>query len=143
MLGGSDDHAGVDIGRTYTEAPPASTPAEFLAHVRARNVIAGGAQGSAAKWAHAAIALAARALGLGRGAGQAPDPLAVGTMARRLLAEADVRHGAGGSDAGVSFRTVHSPGRGLTYSVVSNTSTGAWPVARQLDEFLATTGASE
>src|SRR5918994_7379022 len=24
-IGGSDDHAGVDIGRTYTEAPPAST----------------------------------------------------------------------------------------------------------------------
>ena len=34
-IGGSDDHAGVDIGRTYTEAPPARTPREFLAHVRA------------------------------------------------------------------------------------------------------------
>ena len=30
-IGGSDDHAGVDIGRTFTEAPPASTPEEFLA----------------------------------------------------------------------------------------------------------------
>ena len=101
-IGGSDDHAGVDIGRTYTEAPPARTPAEFLAHVRAGDVTAGGAQGSAAKWAHAAIALAARALGRGEGAGQAPDPLAVATMARRLLHEADVRHGAVGSDRGVS-----------------------------------------
>ncbi len=35
-IGGSDDHAGVDIGRTYTEAPPARTPREFLAHVRSR-----------------------------------------------------------------------------------------------------------
>ena len=24
--GGSDDHAGVDIGRTFTETPPSSTP---------------------------------------------------------------------------------------------------------------------
>ena len=101
-IGGSDDHAGIDIGRTYTEAPPARTPAEFLAHVRAGDVTAGGAQGSAAKWAHAAIALAARALGRGEGAGHAPDPLAVATMARRLLHEADVRHGAVGSDRGVS-----------------------------------------
>ena len=34
-IGGTDDHAGVDIGRTWTEAPAASTPAEFLAHLRA------------------------------------------------------------------------------------------------------------
>jgi len=27
-IGGSDDHAGVDIGRTWTEAPPADSPAE-------------------------------------------------------------------------------------------------------------------
>lgn len=30
-VAGSDDHAGVDIGRTYTEAAPASTPEELLA----------------------------------------------------------------------------------------------------------------
>ena len=35
-IGGSDDHAGVDIGRTFTEAPAAATPEEFLAHLRAR-----------------------------------------------------------------------------------------------------------
>ena len=35
-IGGSDDHAGVDIGRTWTEAPAgARRPREFLAHVRA------------------------------------------------------------------------------------------------------------
>ncbi|HEV3319146.1 MAG TPA: glycosyltransferase [Solirubrobacteraceae bacterium] len=61
-IGGSDDHAGVDIGRTYTQAPAAATPQEFLAHMRAGRVRARGAQGSAAKWAHAAIVLAARSL---------------------------------------------------------------------------------
>jgi glycosyltransferase involved in cell wall biosynthesis/predicted metal-dependent phosphoesterase TrpH len=61
-IGGSDDHAGVDIGRTYTQAPAATTPQEFLAHMRAGRVTARGAQGSAAKWAHAAIVLAARSL---------------------------------------------------------------------------------
>ena len=99
-IGGSDDHAGVDIGRTYTEAPPAHTPQDFLAHVRAGNVLARGAQGSAAKWAHAAIALAARALGpdASEGPRGRPDPARVMTMARRLLREGDARHGAVGSD---------------------------------------------
>ncbi len=64
-IGGSDDHAGVDIGRTFTEAPWAATPAEYLDYLRAGEGVARGAQGSAAKWAHAAIALAARALGSG------------------------------------------------------------------------------
>jgi glycosyltransferase involved in cell wall biosynthesis/predicted metal-dependent phosphoesterase TrpH len=102
-IGGSDDHAGVDIGRTYTEAPPASTPREFLAHVREGDVLARGAQGSAAKWAHAAIALAARSLGGGRPASgppsaRRPDPTRVLTMVRRLLREADARHGAAAGD---------------------------------------------
>jgi glycosyltransferase involved in cell wall biosynthesis/predicted metal-dependent phosphoesterase TrpH len=99
-IGGSDDHAGVDIGRTWTETPKARTPAEFLAHVGSGAVVAGGAQGSAAKWAHAAIALAARALGRGDGAAGArgPDPGIVMTMVRRLLSEGDARHGAVGSD---------------------------------------------
>jgi glycosyltransferase involved in cell wall biosynthesis/predicted metal-dependent phosphoesterase TrpH len=107
-IGGSDDHAGVDIGRTYTEAPPASTPAQFLAHVRAGEVLARGAQGSAAKWAHAAIALAARSLG-GAGVETRPparawraDPTRVMTMVHRLLREADVRHGPTGNAGGVS-----------------------------------------
>jgi glycosyltransferase involved in cell wall biosynthesis/predicted metal-dependent phosphoesterase TrpH len=93
-IGGSDDHAGVDIGRTWTQTPLAPTPHEFLAHVRRGAVVAGGAQGSAAKWAHAAIALTARALGSGGdGAAGAPDPASVLSMARRLLSEGDARHG--------------------------------------------------
>jgi CubicO group peptidase (beta-lactamase class C family) len=42
-----------------------------------------------------------------------------------------------GCDAGVSFRTVHDPGRDLTHTVLSNTAEGAWPVTRRLDELLA------
>ena len=65
-IGGSDDHAGVDIGRTWTETPPRATPEEFLRHIRAGRAAARGEQGSAAKWAHAAMALASRrALGAG------------------------------------------------------------------------------
>ncbi|CAN5415896.1 glycosyltransferase [soil metagenome] len=61
-IGGSDDHAGVDIGRTFTETPHAATPEEFLRHVREGWAEAHGAQGSAAKWAHSALALATRSL---------------------------------------------------------------------------------
>jgi CubicO group peptidase (beta-lactamase class C family) len=43
-----------------------------------------------------------------------------------------------GSDAGVSFRTVHDPRTGATHTVISNTSEGAWPITRFLDERLAT-----
>jgi CubicO group peptidase (beta-lactamase class C family) len=39
-----------------------------------------------------------------------------------------------GMDAGVSFRSVHDRGAGVTYTVISNTSDGAWPIARFLDE---------
>ena len=94
-IGGSDDHAGVDIGRTFTEAPAAHDPREFLAHVRAGAATARGAQGSAAKWAHAAIALAARSLGLddGEPAGARLDPRRVLDMVGRVLREGDARHG--------------------------------------------------
>ena len=37
-----------------------------------------------------------------------------------------------GSDTGVSFRSVHDPRTGLTHTAVSNTTDGAWPVARCL-----------
>jgi predicted metal-dependent phosphoesterase TrpH len=60
-IGGSDDHAGVDIGRTFTEVSAAATPEEFLHKMRAGDAQGGGQQGSAAKWAHAAMALATRA----------------------------------------------------------------------------------
>ena len=48
-IGGSDDHAGIDIGRTFTETPKVATPAEFLASIRAGRAATHGAQGSAAK----------------------------------------------------------------------------------------------
>ncbi len=37
-----------------------------------------------------------------------------------------------GYDAGVSFWSVHDPGRAVTWTVMSNTSEGAWPVVRHL-----------
>ena len=43
-----------------------------------------------------------------------------------------------GSDAGVSFRSVCNPGRKITHTVISNTSDGAWPIARLLTEWLST-----
>jgi glycosyltransferase involved in cell wall biosynthesis/predicted metal-dependent phosphoesterase TrpH len=101
-IGGSDDHAGVDIGRTWTETPRAGDPRAFLANIVAGRATARGKQGSAAKWAHAAIALAIRALGVdgsgaredgAGGAAERPDPLRVLAMASRLLREGDAREG--------------------------------------------------
>jgi CubicO group peptidase (beta-lactamase class C family) len=43
-----------------------------------------------------------------------------------------------GSDAGVSFRTVHDPVGSVTHTVISNTSRGAWPITRYLDKRLGT-----
>jgi CubicO group peptidase (beta-lactamase class C family) len=42
-----------------------------------------------------------------------------------------------GYDAGVSFRSVHDPVRRITYTVISNTSEGAWPLTRLLAEQLS------
>jgi len=96
-IGGSDDHAGIDIGRTFTETPRATTPAEFLAHVRAGRASAHGQQGSAAKWAHAAMALAIRSLGDGEAPAR-PDPAAVLRIVERVMSEGDARYGSGGTD---------------------------------------------
>jgi len=41
-----------------------------------------------------------------------------------------------GSDAGVSCRTAHDRQSGVTYTVISNTSRGAWPLVGYLDEQL-------
>jgi hypothetical protein len=92
-VGGSDDHAGVDIGRTWTETPPASTPEELLRRLRRGDAVARGAQGSAAKWAHAAMALAVRALGRGDGC-EAPDPRVVLRIVERVMSHGDARSGA-------------------------------------------------
>ena len=41
-----------------------------------------------------------------------------------------------GYDAGVSFYSSHDPVRRITYTVIANTSEGAWPMARRLTELL-------
>ena len=41
-----------------------------------------------------------------------------------------------GSDAGVSFRSVHQPRSKLTHTVISNTSDGAWPITQRIDQLL-------
>jgi len=121
-IGGSDDHAGVDIGRTFTEAPAAATPEEFLAHMQRGDAEAHGEQGSAAKWAHAAMALATRWLvvreggdplpgqqrgGSGEGVPSlpsngagGPDPGAVLKMAERVIREGAAREGKIAADVG-------------------------------------------
>jgi glycosyltransferase involved in cell wall biosynthesis/predicted metal-dependent phosphoesterase TrpH len=114
-IGGSDDHAGVDIGRTFTEAPAASTPEEFLARLRDGEAVAGGEQGSAAKWAHAAMALATRALEMDEetcrrsqahmGAQATarpgePNPATVLKIAQRVVGQGAAREGAIASDIG-------------------------------------------
>ena len=105
-IGGSDDHAGVDIGRTFTETPPAATPAQFLDHLRAGRAISRGEQGSAAKWAHAAMALAVRALGSG---GEGPGGNgAVG--ARGPTAQAQGGQGPGGQAPGGQGPSELGPG---------------------------------
>lgn len=100
-IGGSDDHAGIDVGRTFTETPCAETPAEFLAHIRAGGASAHGQQGSAAKWAHAAMALAIRSLGDGDSA-ERSDPATVLQIVERVMTEGEARQGSAGADLGAS-----------------------------------------
>jgi glycosyltransferase involved in cell wall biosynthesis/predicted metal-dependent phosphoesterase TrpH len=136
-IGGSDDHAGVDIGRTFTEAPAASTPEEFLRHLRdGAQVEPGGEQGSAAKWAHAAMALATRALALdGRTGGEGvPDPAAVLKMAQRVIGEGAAREGKVAADIGPD------DGRALLEAWLE--SVGMEPRGRELLDHLQSDGFS-
>jgi CubicO group peptidase (beta-lactamase class C family) len=68
-----------------------------------------------------------------------------------VLSPESMRHGLGfwlhrsrdavilrGFDAGVSFRSAHDPTSGRTHTVISNSSDGAWPITRLLDELLVT-----
>ena len=77
-IGGSDDHAGVDIGRTFTETPAAATPESFCA--RCGMATPRGAANRAARpsgltrrwrWQRAPSGV------VGSGAERAPDPAAV------------------------------------------------------------------
>ena len=100
-IGGSDDHAGIDIGAPSPRRRRPATPAEFLAHVRAGRAGAHGAQGSAAKWAHAAMALAVRSSRRrGATARRRPEPGAVLKIVERVMREGDVRSGQVGADLG-------------------------------------------
>ena len=95
-IGGSDDHAGVDIGRTFTETPPASTPQELLRHIREGRAASRGDQGGAAKWAHSALALATRTLiadGDTAGVLEPVDPGTVLAIAERVVADGAARGG--------------------------------------------------
>ncbi len=98
-IGGSDDHAGIDIGRTFSETPAAETPVEFLAHIRTGRVSALGDQGGAAKWTHAAMGLAIRSLALA-GSDAQPSPAAVLKIVERLMREGEVRHGSSTAELG-------------------------------------------
>ncbi len=136
-IGGSDDHAGVDIGRTFTECPAASTPEELLRQIRRGDEIEpGGEQGSAAKWAHAAMALATRALALdGRTGGEgAPDPAAVLKIAQRVIGEGAAREGKVAADIGPD------DGRALLESWLD--SVGIELRGRELIEYLQSDGFS-
>jgi glycosyltransferase involved in cell wall biosynthesis/predicted metal-dependent phosphoesterase TrpH len=98
-IGGTDDHAGIDIGRTFTETPQAPNPTKFLAHIRAGNAVSHGDQGGAAKWTHAAMSLAIRSLGDGETASR-PDPAAVLKIVERVMNEGNVRSGEAQHDIG-------------------------------------------
>ncbi len=98
-IGGTDDHAGIDIGRTFTETSLAHNPAEFLAHIRAGDAVSHGDQGGAAKWTHAAMALAIRALGDGV-AERRPDPTALLKIVERVMREGNLRSGESQRDIG-------------------------------------------
>lgn len=100
-VAGSDDHAGIDIGRTFTETPSARTPQEFLGHIRAGHATARGDMGSAAKWTHSAMGLAMRAIGSGTGTAR-PDPAAVLEMVERVVREGQMRSTSLGGDLDAS-----------------------------------------
>ena len=54
-----------------------------------------------------------------------------------LHARSDARKLAG-YDPGVSFRSLHQPSTELVATVISNTTDGAWPIARVLDGLITT-----
>ena len=106
-VAGSDDHAGVDIGRTWTRTPVASTPEEFLSHLRAGRAESCGEQGSAAKWAHSALALASRSLLIGEDPEVGEDetteipaisPSGILRLSERVVSQGSERTGPDGAD---------------------------------------------
>ena len=104
--GGSDDHAGVDIGRTFTETPPAATPEEFLRpHPRGprRGPRRAGQRrqvGALRDGARHAGAAAGRRRGRTADDVREPDPDAILKIAERVMSEGDLRRGEDGGDLG-------------------------------------------
>ena len=86
--------AHVDARRRPRRPRPSSSPT--CARAASRRTAR---QGSAAKWAHAAMAIAVRVLGQG-GDGAPPDPGVVLRMVERVMSEGDARAGAIGADLG-------------------------------------------
>jgi CubicO group peptidase (beta-lactamase class C family) len=75
-----------------------------------------------------------------------PDAVADMVRSRSDVPDESMRYGLGfwlhesspttiliGYDAGVSFRSVHDPTTGRTHTVISNTSSGTWPMTKMLD----------
>ena len=130
-IAGSDDHAGIDIGRTFTSTPQAATPEEFLSHLRAGRAEAHGDQGSAAKWAHSALALAARVVGCGEGD---PDPSVVLALAERIVSDGEIR-GGGAQSGGLGPSDARSLLRAWLESVDLHLEMNELIVLLQGDEF--------
>ena len=92
-----------------------------------------------------------RAFWTALGAGRIVSPASVeeATRPRRLDASTPHDYGFGfwlrpaggviemeGNDAGATFRSLHRPSDGLTCTVLSNTTNGAWPITKWLEEQL-------
>jgi len=74
LTGGSDDHSLLEAACTWTETPPAATPAELLDHLRAGRTTAAGAHGTSAGLAHSVGTLLLKRYAMG-GAPGLPDQL--------------------------------------------------------------------
>ena len=102
-IGGSDDHAGVDIGRTFTEVPAASTPEEFLrrpARRRGRGRRRAGQRRQVGARGDGAGDPRPRPRRTGPAGEGAPDPAAVLKMAQRVIGEGAAREGKVAADIG-------------------------------------------
>ena len=100
-IGGSDDHAGVDIGRTWTETPPASTPEEFLRHMREGRAEARGRAGKRRQVGSLGAGAGEPERGSARASGPpaptgdtAVSPVDVLRMAERVVSDGSERGGA-------------------------------------------------
>lgn len=81
-----------------------------------------------------------------------PDSVALMTRRHSVVGEPEDDRGYGfgywsypsghhimlGGDTGVSFKSLHCPERGLTYTVMSNWTDGAWPITQLLNDELGT-----